>query len=261
MQTFSSDDFRDLISQRGKRVMYLEEATSTNDLALKWIDQGAESGCAIVADVQTAGRGRLGRHWHAPSGSALLMTYIVQVPTQFATRSVMLGSLAVAEMLSLYSDHTVSIKYPNDVQVNGRKIAGVLAETAWKPNQPDHISVALGIGLNLCVPLAGTPFEYTAINLAEISKQPNVDRMEVLYTLLNALDIFAHGIAMPEFVLAWRGKLNMLGERVRVTLAPDQPPVEGVALNVNDDGSLRLRLDNGVLRDVIAGDLLVIKDE
>ncbi|HYO88207.1 MAG TPA: biotin--[acetyl-CoA-carboxylase] ligase [Candidatus Limnocylindrales bacterium] len=226
-----------------------EQVESTNDIGLAWLKQGAPEGALVVADVQTKGRGRLGRTWFASPGTALLFTYCFHAPRELAVRATMLGALAVAESLRERGVRGVGVKYPNDVQIARRKVCGVLAEAAWG----EQVAIALGIGVNVRVDFAGTPYAETAVSLETALIQP-VDRLEQLAQMVARLDFWRARLGTGALPAAWRSSLNMLGEWVEVHTGSER--VMGFAEDVTADGALIVRDRHGTRREVWAGDLL-----
>lgn len=233
----------------GRAVRWFDQIDSTNDAGLAWLAQGGPDGALVVAGLQTRGRGRLGRSWFAPPGTALLFTCCFRAPPDLAVRATMLGALAVAETLREYGAHPVGIKYPNDVQIARRKVCGVLAEAAWG----DEVAIALGIGINVRVDFAATPFAETAASLEAALNRP-VDRAELLGKVVERLDFWRARLGTAALPSAWRSCLNMLGEWVEVHTGSER--VVGIAESVTDRGSLMVRDQHGVRREVWAGDLL-----
>jgi BirA family biotin operon repressor/biotin-[acetyl-CoA-carboxylase] ligase len=233
----------------GRAARWLAETGSTNDEGLAWLAQGAPQGALVVADVQTRGRGRLGRAWFAPPGSALLFTYCFRAPRELAVRATMLGGLAVAETLREHGLRDVGIKYPNDVQIARRKVCGVLAEAAWG----DQVAIALGIGANVRVDFAGTPFAESAISLHTLPGALN-GRAEWLAAIVERLDFWRARLGTDALPSAWRACLNMLGEWVEVETG--EMRLAGIAEDVTGRGALVLRDRFGARREVWAGDVL-----
>lgn len=236
-----------------RAIRFFERIESTNSAGLDWLKAGAPEGALIVADAQSEGRGRLGRSWYAPPGTALLFTMVYSAPRELAVRSTMLGALAVAETLREIGVREVGIKYPNDVQIRRRKVCGVLAEAVWT----DTVGVALGIGLNVRVDFAGTHFEQTATSLETVLNQP-VDRTQLLKAIVGRIDFWRARLGTEALPAAWRSCLNMLGEWVEVRTGSEV--LQGIADDVGPDGSLILRDRHGQLRPVWAGDLITPGD-
>lgn len=233
----------------GSSIRFLDEVTSTNDLALEWIESGAPEGGVVLANVQTQGRGRLGRTWQTETGAALLMTMIICPPPADVGRVVMLGAVAVAQTLKRLGVEGIGIKWPNDVQVNRLKVCGILPEVRWQTEQP---AVALGIGLNVRGDFRGTPLDGKATSIeAELSN--TVDRLVVLEALLDALTQWRAQIASKTLFEAWRSRLTMLGEQVSVVQGSEA--VQGIAESVDESGALWIRKDDRQRVRVLAGDI------
>ncbi len=224
--------------------VYHDSVDSTNDLAMNWLKEGASQGAVVIADEQRRGRGRLGRAWHTPKGVALALSVVLKPPTAFVGRVSVLGALCVAETCEQLGILGVGIKWPNDVQINGRKVCGILPEAVWQ----DGIlqGVVLGMGLNVRVVFDDT-LAQTAISLEDVTATP-VNRAEVTAMLINRLMFWAERIGNDALFEAWKTRLNTLGQRVRVN------DLEGVAIGVDGDGALLLETANGQER-VIAGDI------
>jgi len=231
-----------------RQVRYFPQIASTNDLALTLLNQNAPNGTIVVADEQTKGRGRLGRTWFAPPGTSLLFTVIMRLPQSSLSRLTMLGGLAVCETLQQMGIEQVGIKWANDVQIRGRKVAGVLPEAAWEGSR--LTGAILGIGVNVSVDFSESPFRDTAISLQDAIETP-IDRLDLLKRILARLDAWVDRLESDSLFQAWRDNLNMIGQYVSL---------EGRrcrAVRVDSDGALVISDDNGTLQRVIAGDILL----
>lgn len=233
---------------------FFEETESTNDDALSWLmaEPPAPDGAFIAAGFQNRGRGRLGRSWQGAPGGALMFTYLFRPAAEQLSRVGMLGALAVCETIrALVDDETrCGIKWPNDVQLDRRKVCGVLPEAAWDGSALR--GVALGIGLNVRQDFSGTAFEASAASLEPVLQMP-IDRAALLAALVERLDHWRARIHTPILFERWRACLNMLSQPVQVNDASGV--ISGVAEGVEDNGALLIRLQNGALRRIIAGDL------
>lgn len=232
---------------------YYPQIGSTNDRALDWLAHNARAGSVVVADEQTKGRGRLGRVWYAPPGTALMFSYLLRPTLDELPYIGMMGALAVVETVETLGAEAgvphVEIKWPNDVLVADKKLCGVLPEAAWQDTT--LIGVVLGIGLNVRIPFTGTAFEATAISLEDVVGA--VDRLEVLAFLLEQLDAWTRRLASNDLYEAWRGKLAMLGKPVTINGLGET--VHGIAEDVDRQGGLLVRDDSGTLRRMVAGDI------
>jgi BirA family biotin operon repressor/biotin-[acetyl-CoA-carboxylase] ligase len=226
---------------------------STNDAALAWAREAAPDLTLVVADEQTAGRGRAGRQWHTPPGKALAFSLLLR-PTAdeaaLASRLAGLGCLAVTDVLGDLG-LSATIKWPNDVLLSGKKVAGVLAESVWIG---ESLSAAVvGIGVNVLVgsaPTTDTLFPATSVE-AENGTAP--DRLDFLRACVSALLMWRAELASDRFWRAWKDRLAYVGEMVVLNSA-GQESLEAVLVGLERDGSLLLRTADGPLH-VRAGDV------
>jgi BirA family biotin operon repressor/biotin-[acetyl-CoA-carboxylase] ligase len=233
---------------KGRSFQFYPQIDSSNERALSWLAGGVPSGSIIVADEQTRGRGRLGRGWYAPPNTALMLSYVLHPIPGELTYVGMMGALAVCEAVETFGAKA-GIKWPNDVQIDGRKLCGVLPEAAWQGDQLR--GVVLGMGVNVRIDFAGTPFENTAISLETVVG--SVDRVDLLLCLLEQLDHWAARLSSDDLFEAWRARLVMLGKQV--SIANTNGTIRGIAENVDRQGALLVRDEAGTLQRVIAGDI------
>ena len=238
----------------GRAWRHLARVESTNDEAAAWARTGAPAGAIVVADEQTRGRGRLGRRWHSPPGASLYLSAVLRPP--LAPHRVppltLAAGVAVAEALVQF-DVAPALKWPNDVLVDGKKVAGILTEMSADLDRVHHVVVGIGVNLNL----RAFPEELAAIatSLAMV-RGTTVARAEFAAALCARLehwhDRFVADGAAP-VVAAWRQHARFFGKRVQVTAGRDR--MEGIAEDLDEDGALRLKLDDGRTLRVVAGEL------
>lgn len=233
----------------GRQYEFHPQIASTNDRAMTLLNEGAPAGTVILAEEQTRGRGRLGRIWHSPPGSALMLSYLVRPSAEAVGDAGMLAALAVCEAIEAMGVNGVGIKWPNDVQIAGRKVCGVLPESAWQGDS--LMGVILGIGVNVRIDFSGSPLADTAINLKTVID--DVDRCHLLVELLNRLDAWSLKMGSDGLFEAWRKRLNMIGKTVSVEHAG--AVMRGVAEDVARDGALLVRGSDGIVRRAVAGDI------
>ncbi len=237
-------------------VRYDEQTGSTNDAALAWAAEGVPDLTLVVADEQTAGRGRGGRSWITPFGTALAFSLVLHprpVERDIIPLYSALGALAVASALGEKYGLMPEIKWPNDVLVHGRKLCGILAETVWLGERAE--SVVLGIGLNVrpeAVP-AAEALDFPATSLEEVTGL-SVDRLSLLHDILAALLTWRPRLGTEEFIQAWEGRLAFRGKQVQVW-AKDQPLRAGQVEGLDRKGGLRLRSPQGKLFTVHFGEI------
>jgi BirA family transcriptional regulator, biotin operon repressor / biotin---[acetyl-CoA-carboxylase] ligase len=236
------------ISEVGRwRVEHFAELDSTNRHVLDAARAGAADGLVAVADVQTAGRGRLHRTWQAPPGSSLLVSALVRTPGD-AGPVVMAAAVALAGAVDQVAGVPAMLKWPNDLVVADRKLAGLLAE-----RDGDALVVGAGCNVNwerFPDDLAGSA---TSCNLE--AGHP-VARDELLVAFL---DGFAAVLEQGGGVVdEYRARLATLGRRVRVEPVRGDPLL-GTAVDVNDDGALVVRDDAGTDRTVATADVIHLR--
>ena len=239
----------------GCGVVRLAQTTSTNDVARDLAQRGAADGTLIVASEQSAGRGRRGRIWLAPPGTCLLCSFILRpdlTPAQ-APRLTMLAAVSIVRALRAFAVTPV-IKWPNDVLINGRKVAGVLTETSLAGDTLDWAIVGMGVNVNIVgAELALLSPQATSL-LAETGQAIDLDHL--LRLLLAEMDV--RYLAMRrdggQAVFAeWATLLETVGRTVRVDTGDRE--IAGQAESVGADGALRVRQENGEVIAVTFGDV------
>jgi BirA family transcriptional regulator, biotin operon repressor / biotin---[acetyl-CoA-carboxylase] ligase len=234
---------------------FLPSIGSTNDEALAWATAGAKDLSLVVSDEQTAGRGRMGRKWFTPPGSALAFSLIIRPQGQereAVGRFSGLGALALVGALKKH-EVTAQIKWPNDVLIGEKKTAGILVETIWMGAEVD--SVVLGMGVNVTPesvpPSEGLNFPATCVQSEGPSALP---RFDLLKNLLAELISLRASLASDGFLRAWESALAFRGRTVRVWVGEPEP-ILGQVLGLETDGSLRLRTARGEIRVIRFGEV------
>ena len=244
-------------------VRYFDSIGSTNNEALAWATSGAKDLSLLIADEQTAGRGRLDRKWFTPKGTALAFSLILR-PTEeekpHLTRTVGLAALAIADSLQMLG-LVAQIKWPNDVLLNGRKVAGILVESIWSGEEVD--CVVIGIGMNVlkgAVPSADL-LQFPATSLEE-SLGPAVERGRILHDIVAGIIALRPHIATDSFIALWEKALAFRSEQVQVEASAERSrsdgsgtPITGRLLGLESDGSLRLGTEDGKSVTVRFGDV------
>lgn len=236
-------------------VRYFDSIGSTNNEALDWAAHGANDLSLVIADEQTAGRGRLDRKWFTPKGTALALSLILRpsaAERPHLTRIVGLAALAITDALRTHG-LVSQIKWPNDVLLNGRKVAGILVESVWSGEEVD--CVVMGIGLNVlkdAVPSADRLL-FPATSL-EDSLGPAVQRETILHDILAGIIALRPHLASDSFIASWERSLAFRGEQVQVEQG-ERSLLTGKLLGLELDGSLKLSDETGKSITVRFGDV------
>jgi BirA family transcriptional regulator, biotin operon repressor / biotin---[acetyl-CoA-carboxylase] ligase len=220
---------------------------STQDLARAAAKRGAEQGWTVVADAQHQGRGRLGRTWVAPAETALLFSTILRPPLDVLPLLPLLAALTVAGGIETSTGAVPDLKWPNDVMLNGGKLAGILLE------RPAGADVILGVGLNVNQSAADLPDGATSLAVA---LGHELERESLLAAILNDLGNAyerADREGVDWIVPGWRSRSSMLGKAV--AFYQDGSLIRGLAEDVGEDGALRVRLEDGSRIRVVAAEV------
>jgi BirA family biotin operon repressor/biotin-[acetyl-CoA-carboxylase] ligase len=238
------------------QIRYFDSIGSTNDEALAWVSDGAQDGCLVVANQQTQGRGRLNRRWITNPGAALAFSLILQPTPEEVERMGFfspLGALAISQSLEGLFGLSPQIKWPNDVLLQERKIAGILVEAAW---MGDHLQgMVIGIGVNVkpeAVPPAAELL-FPAACVEDSTGHP-VDRMALLREILRSLFEWRSKMGGEDFQQAWEQRLAFRGQMVRVDGTDNKPSI-GRILGIDSSGSLLLRSPADETITVTVGDV------
>lgn len=240
----------------GARVLCRPSLPSTMDAARRLAERGAPEGTVILAEQQTRGRGRFNRAWVSPPGVNLTLSIVLRPPLDFMRTLNMAASVAMVDAIHAATGLDATVKWPNDVRVNGRKVAGVLIEA--RAGEADGYAI-LGVGLNVNHdPTPSLPPPAEATSLAAALGRP-VERLPVLQDFFRSLDaLYTPDADDGQLFQRWRGMLDTLGRRVRVAWGGDGGAVaEGVAIDVTRDGDLVLRRDDGRTIALNAGEVTV----
>jgi BirA family biotin operon repressor/biotin-[acetyl-CoA-carboxylase] ligase len=235
----------------GREVICYPSAASTNELAKEAARQGVVEGTVIIAEEQTAGRGRRQRSWLSPRGGIALS--VVLYPSRDNLPSlIMLASLAVARSIAAVTALKPQIKWPNDVLISDRKVCGILVESEVRGDKVDYAVIGIGVNVNLeRASLAKLAPEATSL-AAELGREVSI--RDLIRKLLMETDGLYLSLRSGGSVYEkWCDSLVTLGREVRVESGGAEDT--GIAESVARDGSLLLRRPDGSLRRVVAGDV------
>jgi BirA family transcriptional regulator, biotin operon repressor / biotin---[acetyl-CoA-carboxylase] ligase len=262
---------RALAGSRFGDVRWVAETGSTNADALALARAGEPEGIVVVADHQTAGRGRRGRTWTAPPGGSLLVSIVMRPPASAAAWCPMAVAVAAAAAVEATAGFAPRLKWPNDLVWPGdgteddRKLAGILAEADWPARSPvsggwsepppgERVTVVVGIGLNVAWAGSAPPELVDAAVAIDGVTDRAVDREELLAAMLSGLDRW---YGDPAVVQECRRRSATLGRRVRVDLGGEM--VEGRAVEVTSEGHLVVETGHGDRRTIAVGDVVHLR--
>ncbi len=235
----------------GQRVSYYPQLSSTMEVAREEVQQGAPEGTVVIADEQSAGKGRLNRVWLSPRGS-LSLSVVLYPSMAYLPSLIMVASLAVVHSVKAVTGLCSQIKWPNDVLINDKKVCGILIESGVRASSVDYAIIGIGINVNL------KASDFTDILPAATSLSDelgrDVSRLGLLRRLLVEVENLYLSLPQGEAVYReWRDRLVTLGRKVRVSSG--EAAYEGIAESVARDGSLLLRGLDGRLSRISAGDV------
>jgi len=240
----------------GRKILSYEIVRSTNEIAFDLARRGLEEGTVVISEGQTHGKGRLGRHWVSPKGRGIYLSIILrpQFPPQGVSRLTLLASLSVARAVHDLTLLEPQIRWPNDILVNGKKLSGILTEMGAEQDRLNFVVVGIGINVNTSPELL--PAGATSIRMESGQKCPRVKLTQKLFEEFDTIyqDFKEGNTAL--WMEECRRLSSILGSRVRV----ETPiPKEGYALDIDEEGALVLRDDNGFTERLLAGDVVKVR--
>jgi len=257
----------DLLSRLGKTkvvgrdIRVFQETTSTNDVVEKLARDGVKEGVVVFAESQTKGRGRLGRKWMSPPRKGLWFSLLLRPamrPTA-ATQLTIAAATALSRAIRLHTGITPEIKWPNDILIQGKKVAGILTELSAELDKVKYVILGVGVDVNL----GAGEFPHELRKLAtslKIETGQSIDRAELAAAILCELDRDYARICAGQFTAVadeWESQCATLGHNVVIRLGDRQ--IQGRAESLDVDGALLLRTQHGHLETIIGGDVTLEK--
>lgn len=243
----------------GHSICYEETVDSTNNVAKVLANNGCENGLLVVAEEQGAGKGRLSRGWISPYAKGIWFSVVLKPPflPQEASKCTLLAAVAVVKAVNKLQGVNAVIKWPNDILLNGRKLVGILTEMNAEFGHINYVVIGTGVNTN------GQPEDYPAevrdlaVSVTDAA-QEKFTRVELLADILkNMEDLYETAIAegFAPVLDEWRKYSCTLGQEVKV-IAPDTTYF-GTALDIDEDGLLIVKKDDGTVDKVVAGDVSI----
>jgi BirA family biotin operon repressor/biotin-[acetyl-CoA-carboxylase] ligase len=254
------DDLRSLQKKKriGRDILFFPEIDSTNREARDRAREGAREGTVVLADFQSRGRGRLGRAWESPSGANVYLSVIIRppIPPPAAPQITLLAGVSAARALSHVSGLECRIKWPNDIFLRGKKLAGILAEMEGEGSETRFIILGIGVNVNWRKEDFPPELRETATSLqAETGKE--VSRAAAAAGILQELEAEYIAFLREGFSARLRGDWNRLSwvNGRQVTLQSPGGTISGRALGLDTDGALLLLDGEGNTRRFVAGEV------
>ena len=245
----------------GRRVLVYEKIGSTNSQAAILAAQGAEEGTLISAETQTEGKGRLGRTWFSPPGVNLYLSVILRprIEPNQATMLSLLAGVAVALAIRQQTHLMAQLKWPNDVLIGEKKVAGILADLAVDGQVIKYLILGIGLNVNMDASVLSPQLSETATSL-KIESGLAVSRLDMLQTLVNQFErwytVFRDDGATP-ILKEYTRLSNTIGRHIKVVCA--DKVVEGEAVGLDSNGGLILRKLDRTSLTVLTGDVIHVR--
>jgi len=261
MVDFNGETLARLLSGKliGSRVYFFREVDSTNDEAFKLALEGAVEGTVVVADAQRRGKGRLKRMWQSPAGCNLYTSIIIRPPPEpaRASRITLMAGVAVAELLSLYCPQ-VALKWPNDVQIRGKKVSGILTEMRTSGKGIDFVIVGIGININMRREDFGEEIRDLSTSLRE-ETGVDVPRVDLTVKLFENFANWYARYSKEGFDPIREMWLKYSARARHVRVVSGDEVQKGEVVGIDGSGALLILDEEKITRRIIAGDVSIIK--
>ena len=245
----------------GGQLEFIQLTGSTNADAFRLAENGAIEGTVVLADSQTGGKGRRGRLWSSPAGVNLYCSVILRpaIMPHEAPQLTFLSAVAVARAIELTTRLTPEIKWPNDLLISGKKVAGLLNEMSAETDGINFVILGIGVNLNMTADQFPQDLRHPATSLL-LESGTRVDRSRFTGTMLNELDrlyteFLAHGFGPVRE--EWQQRCNANGRQVLVSDSGTEC-TGGRFVGIDSDGAMLLRSDEGTMHRITCGDVRVI---
>jgi BirA family biotin operon repressor/biotin-[acetyl-CoA-carboxylase] ligase len=236
----------------GKKIHYFKSLKSTNSYAKELVQNDAEEGSIVVADIQTTGRGRKNRSWYSPDGGLWFSIILYpNISIQYAMYLTMAISASIVQAINELTGLSPQIKWPNDLLMDGKKICGILTELDAEMDQINHSIVGVGINVNNSI---SDDLKDKAASICDINNS-YISRVELLRLILKYFDINYFKLQSKDYEFIrnlWFLYADIVGRKVK--LKGEKSVIEGVVQNIDDTGGLIIENNEGKIR-VVSGDL------
>ena len=244
-----------------KNIIYLKETDSTNTRAKELAAQGAPEGTLVIAEKQTKGRGRRGRNWFSPSGGGIYFSLILRpaISPGETPRITLMTAVVLAETLISMMKLKLRIKWPNDILVNGKKLAGILTEISTEMDAVNYIVVGLGMNVNTRFENFPSEIKKSATSIL-IETGNRVPRIKFIQNYLKLYEKYYNMFKKNDFepiMKRWKELADIIGKQIRVDVIGKTHI--GKVIDVDNDGVLILKDDQGRLQRIFSGDVTLAR--
>ena len=244
----------------GRNIIYLDSVTSTNTFAKKETEKPFEEGTVIIADEQTAGRGRLGRQWVSTKGKGIWMSIMLKpdiLPAD-APKLTIAAAYAVSKAIWSCCQLDARIKWPNDIVADGKKLCGILTEMSAEADEIKSVIVGIGINANLEYEDFGPEVSSIATSI-RLEKGTVVSRKALVASVLNEFEevyeAFARGGSIKPLLEEYKSKSAVLGKEIRVISKKEE--IIALAIDISEEGHLVIKLGDGTIKEIMSGEVSV----
>lgn len=243
----------------GNVIHYFETCPTTQKIAHKEAQNGAPNGTLIIAEEQTAGKGRLSRPWTSAAGLGIWMSLIIrpELTPQQAPQTTLVAAVAIVKAIEDVVGIRPSIKWPNDILIEGKKVTGILTELQADPDRVK--AIILGIGLNANLQASDFPEELRDIATSlKIVTGKEVNRAKIAAKILEYLELYIEQYVNEGFTpikKLWEMYAVTKGKRVKAVMLHET--VEGIALGISEEGLLEVQLDDGSVQGIYSADIQI----
>jgi BirA family biotin operon repressor/biotin-[acetyl-CoA-carboxylase] ligase len=245
----------------GRDIRVFEETTSTNDVVERLARDGVKEGVVVFAESQTKGRGRLGRKWLSPPRRGLWFSVLLRPPLHpaLATQLTVAAATALFRAVRLQTGLVPEIKWPNDILIKGKKVAGILTELSAETDTIKYMILGVGVDVNLSATEFPVELRKIATSL-RIESGQKVNRAGMAVKILQELDRDYQRICSGQFEAVadeWEEHCSTIGRNVTIHIGDRK--IHGTAESLDTDGALLLRTQHGHLERIIGGDVTLEK--
>ena len=244
----------------GKEIFYFPELKSTNIIAKEKAlhrAEGIDEGTLIIAERQSAGKGRLGREWFSPVGGIWLSIILYpQLSPSYISRITLMTAVAVVKAIKICTQIKSQIKWPNDILINEKKVCGILTEMSAELDIINWVVVGIGINANIDIQDFPEDIQANTISLKEVSGK-EVLRVKLAQTFLQEFEKYYDKLKRKEFssiLKEWKLYSHTLGRKIRVDMG--ERIITGEAVNINEEGALVLKKEDGERVEIISGTIV-----